>query len=130
MTEVNAVVWELAELVGPHLRRAERAELYVSIGSGEMLSPMGYLMAAVVRLGLSVPGEIIERCAMWLKGYVGHDAEPSLRELVAQIRTSSWIPRSPSPPQRQRRFLSVTGGYRHARSNPVSSGAPARSRSR
>ena len=31
MTEANAVAWELAELVGPHLGRAERAELYVSI---------------------------------------------------------------------------------------------------
>jgi hypothetical protein len=125
MTEANAVAWELAELVGPHIGRAERAELYVSIGSGETLLPTGYLMAAVVRLRLSVPDDVIEKCVAWLEGYVGHDAESSLRELVAQFRTSTRI--QPSPPQLQRRFLSVAARYRHARSNSISPEAPARS---
>ena len=114
MAEINAVTWELAELVGPHLRRVERAKLYASIGSGETLSPSRFLMAEVVRLRLSVPGEVIEKCAAWLEGYVGHDAEPSLRDLVAQIRMSSCI--QPSPPPPQRRHLSVTARYRHGRS--------------
>jgi len=112
MTEIKAVAWELAELVGPHLRRVERAELYASIGSGETLSPTRFLMAAVVRLRLSVPGEVVDKCAAWLAGYVGHDAEPTLRDLVAQIRASSCIQSSPPPPQR--RYLSVTARYRHA----------------
>jgi len=115
MAEINAVAWELAELVGPHLRRVERAKLYVSLGSGETLSSTRFLMAAVVRLRLSVPGDVIEKCAAWLEGYVGHDAEPALRELVTQIRGSSCT-RS-SPPQLQRRYLSVTSRYRHAPSS-------------
>lgn len=91
--------------------------------SGFSTSP--YLMAAVVRLRLSVPGDVIEKCVAWLEGYVGHDAESSLRELVAQFRTSTRI--QPSPPQLQRRFLSVTARYRHARSNSISPEASARS---
>jgi hypothetical protein len=81
------LAWALATVADPYLGTAERHDLYIAIAVGDTFSAIYALTARLVREDLALPTDLVTDFAQWLNGYVGHDEEPRLRGLLAQVKT-------------------------------------------
>jgi hypothetical protein len=79
------LAWALADAARPYLSTPELNEIHISIGVGETFAAIDALVTAVARERLPLDAELAGTVAAWLDCYVGQDAEPRLRELLADI---------------------------------------------
>jgi hypothetical protein len=80
------LAWALADAARPYLSATELSAIHISIGVGETFAAIDVLVTAVARERLPLDDELVGTVTAWLDCYVGQDAEPRLRELLADVR--------------------------------------------
>jgi hypothetical protein len=80
------LAWALADAARPYLSASEQSAIHISIGLGEAFAAIDVLVTAVARERLSLDAELVGTVTAWLDCYVGQDAEPRLREHLADIQ--------------------------------------------
>jgi hypothetical protein len=80
------LAWALADAARPYLSAPERSAIHISIGIGETFAAIDTLVTAVARESVLLDSEIVGTLTAWLDCYVGQDAEPRLRELLADVQ--------------------------------------------
>lgn len=80
------LAWALADAARPYLSAPELSAIHISIGVGETFTAIDVLVTAVARERLPLDGNLVGTVTAWLDCYVGQDAEPRLRELLADIQ--------------------------------------------
>jgi hypothetical protein len=81
------LAWALADAAKPHLKAAERTDVYVSIGVGETFTPIKDLITLAAGKRIALPAEVVRRCHRWLDVHIGHEDEEYLRALIEQVLT-------------------------------------------
>jgi hypothetical protein len=109
-----ALAWELAAAAHPHLSRSEADRIYIAIGIGETFTAIDALITAIARDRITLGEELVATVASWLDCYLGQDAEPRLRQLIAEVRTSP--PQHISAAKELPGSLPVKAQYRYRRS--------------
>lgn len=79
------LAWALADAARPYLSAPELSAIHISIGVGETFAAIDVLVTAVAREHLPLDAELVGTVTAWLDCYVGQDAEPRLREHLADI---------------------------------------------
>lgn len=110
-----ALAWALAEAAEQHLSSLESHRIYIAIGVGETFTAIDALITAIVRDGIALGDDLVATVTAWLDCYVGQDAEPRLRELLAG--TKILPPQRASATSALRRYLPLAAEYRHPRSS-------------
>jgi hypothetical protein len=99
VVDETELAWALAEVAHPVLNAVERTDVYIAIGVDETFSAICFLMATLARKRLPLPSDLAMSCTTWLDAYSGHNDEPQLRDLIAQVKID---PRDSSPRDRHR----------------------------
>jgi hypothetical protein len=110
----DALAWALASAVGPHITRLEADRIYIAIGVGETFAAIDALVTAISRERIPLSDELVATLTTWLDCYVGQDAEPRLRELIAEVK--SFPPQQKSESATVYRYLHVAAQYGRRRS--------------
>ena len=79
------LAWELAAAARPHLGRFEADRIYIAIGIGETFAAIDTLITAIARDRIALGEDLLATTSTWLDCYLGQDAEPRLRQLVAEV---------------------------------------------
>jgi hypothetical protein len=110
----DALAWALASAARPHLTRRESDRIYIAIGVGDTFAAIDDLITAIARVRIPLSDDLVATVTAWLDCYVGQDAEPRLRQLIAEVKTS--------PPQQLpeadalHTYFHVAAKYGHRRS--------------
>jgi hypothetical protein len=83
----TGLAWELAAAARPYLCRLEADPIYIAIGIGETFDAIDALITTIVRQRIPVGAAVAATVSTWLDFYRGQDAEPRLRQLVADMET-------------------------------------------
>jgi len=86
------LAWELADAARPHLSRLEADPIYIAIGIGEMFDAIDALITTIVWQRIPVGAAVAATVSAWLDFYRGQDAEPRLRQLIADMQTYPPLP--------------------------------------
>lgn len=84
----DALAWALASAAAPHLSRSHGDRIYIAIGIGDTLAAIDDLITVIVRERIPVSDDVVAAVSAWLDCYLGHDSEPGLRELLAELTVS------------------------------------------
>jgi hypothetical protein len=84
-----ALAWALAATAHPHLSRIDADPIYIALGIGETFAAIDALLTVLARNHIPLSAELGATAASWLDCYLGHDAEPRLRQLLAEIKAVS-----------------------------------------
>ena len=76
------IAWALADAAAVDLPDPVRADVFVSLGSGDYLDSIANLLGALVTGGRSLTPAMIDITHRWLDGYDGSDDGPRLRQLL------------------------------------------------
>jgi hypothetical protein len=99
------LAWALADAARPYLSAPEQSAIHISIGVGETFAAIDGLVTAVARERLPLDAELVGTVTAWLDCYVGQEAEPRLREHLADISVVADAGeadgRSVQPPQEE-----------------------------
>jgi hypothetical protein len=93
------LAWELAAAARPHLGRFEADRIYIAIGIGETFAAIDTLITAIARDRIALGEDLLATTSTWLDCYLGQNAEPRLRQLVAEVARASSQP-MPQPKER------------------------------
>lgn len=112
-----ALAWELAAAAHPHLSRVDADRIYTALGIGETFAAIDALITAIARDRIPLGEDLVATVASWLDRYLGQDAQPRLRQLIAEVKTCppQQIPAAKEPPE----SLPVTRQYRYRRSGSI-----------
>lgn len=84
-----SLAWELAATAHPYLSRVDADRIYVALGIGEPFAAIEALVTAIAQNHIPLSDELVATIVTWLDGYVGQNAEPRLRELLAELTTNA-----------------------------------------
>jgi hypothetical protein len=84
-----ALASALAATAHPHLSRIDADPIYIALGIGETFAAIDALLTVLARNHIPLSAELGATAASWLDCYPGHDAEPRLRQLLAEIKAVS-----------------------------------------
>jgi len=84
-----ALAWALAATAHPHLSRIDADPIYIALGIGETFAAIDALLTVLARNHIPLSAELGATAASWLDCYLGQDAEPRLRQLLAEIKAVS-----------------------------------------
>lgn len=84
-----ALAWALAATAHPHLSRIDADPIYIALGIGETFAAIDALLTVLARNHIPLSPELGATAASWLDCYLGQDAEPRLRQLLAEIKAVS-----------------------------------------
>jgi hypothetical protein len=103
-----SLAWALALAAKPHLGAVDRNEIYVAIGAGETLEAIRKLVKLVAVERIPVKRDLELGCLSWLRGYVGHEDERSIRGHIDDFVPANSLRILPTaqanhPPTRPRR---------------------------
>jgi hypothetical protein len=110
----DALAWALASSATPHLAQRECDRIYIAIGVGETFVAIHDLTISIARERIPLSDDLVATVTAWLDCYVGHDAEPRLRQLIGEVKTAS--PQRVSKTDEPRRYLSRAARYGRRRS--------------
>jgi hypothetical protein len=82
----DALAWELAAVAHPHLSRVDADRIYIAIGVGETFTAIDALITAIARDRVHLGEATVATVASWLDCYRGQNAEPRLRQLLAEVK--------------------------------------------
>ena len=104
------LAWDLAEIAKGCLKRAQRNQVYVTIGVGDAFAAVKFLLEGIVRSQVTIPSETLLKLNSWVSSYRDHPEEARLRGLIGQVAIddSAESPRLPAPT----RVLSAVVSYR------------------
>jgi hypothetical protein len=113
----DALAFELAAAARPHLSRVDADRFYIAIGVGDTFEAIDALITAIARDRIPLGRDVVATVATWLDCYRGQDAEPRLRQLLADVKDSppqhlSAFERRCGPAPGQRR-TATAGRARH-----------------
>lgn len=83
----SALAWELAATAHPYLSRVDADRIYIALGIGETFDAIDALITAIARNHIPLRDDLVATTATWLDCYLGQNAEPRLRQLLAEVRT-------------------------------------------
>jgi hypothetical protein len=107
----DALAWALASAARPHLTRRENDRIYIAIGVGDMFAAIDDLITAIARERIPLSDDLVATVTAWLDCYVGQDAEPRLRQLIAEVKI--FPPQQVSEADPLRSYLHVAAEYGH-----------------
>jgi hypothetical protein len=84
-----ALAWGLAATAHPHLSRIDADRIYIALGIGETFDAIDALLTAIARDHIPLSADLVATTAAWLDCYLEQDAEPRLRQLLAEVSTTS-----------------------------------------
>ena len=84
-----ALAWELAANARPYLSRVDADRIYITLGIGETFAAIEALITAIAGNRVSLNDDLLATTASWLDCYLGQDAEPRLRRLLAEVVTTA-----------------------------------------
>ena len=79
----------LAATAHPHLSRIDADRIYIALGIGETFAAIDALLTAVARDHIPLSADLVATTTSWLDCYLGHDAEPRLRQLLDAVTNVS-----------------------------------------
>ena len=82
----DRVAWELAAVARPHLSRSDADRIYIAIGIGDTFEAIDALITTITRNRIPLRHDLVAPVAAWLDCYRGRDAEPRLRQLLAEVK--------------------------------------------
>lgn len=85
----TALAWELVAAARPHMARAEADQVHIAIGIGETFAAIDVLITAIARDRIAIGEDLLATVGTWLGCYLGQDAEPRLRQLLADVARAS-----------------------------------------
>ncbi|BBZ29046.1 hypothetical protein MMAD_33410 [Mycolicibacterium madagascariense] len=85
----TALAWELVAAARPHMARAEADDVHIAIGIGETFAAIDVLITAIARDRIAIGEDLLATVGTWLGCYLGQDAEPRLRLLLADVARAS-----------------------------------------
>lgn len=109
-----ALGWELLAAARPYLDPGDINRVHIALGIGEAFDAIDTLVTAIAQNGIPLSDDLVVRTVMWLDCYLGQDAEPRLRALLAVVKTSP--PQHLSARHGLARSRSDGAQYRHLRS--------------
>lgn len=80
----TALAWELAAAAKPHLSRTAADQIHIAIGIGETFDAIDALITAIARDRIPIDEALAATVSAWLDCYLGQNAEPRLRQLIAE----------------------------------------------
>jgi hypothetical protein len=80
------LAWELADTARGHLNAPQRDAVYVGIASGEALWAVSFLLQAIVRAGVAVRADLVQKLLRWVASYHDHPKQAHLRYLIGHVR--------------------------------------------
>jgi hypothetical protein len=87
LPDSTALAWELATAARPQISNVEADRIYIAIGIGEAFDAIEVLITVIARKRVPVTEELAATVNTWLDCHRGHNAEPRLRELIANAKT-------------------------------------------
>jgi hypothetical protein len=106
-----ALAWELGAAARPHLSTVEADHIYIANGIGETFEAIDALITAIARERIPVGEALAATVSAWLDCYLGQNAEPLLRQLIAEVKTY--------PPQRTGKAAKLPRSSGDARITPT-----------
>ena len=85
----DALAWQLTAAAHPHLSKVEADQIHIAIGIGETFAAIDALITVIARHQVPLDGDLMTALAAWLDCYHGHNDEPRLRHLLAEITDCS-----------------------------------------
>lgn len=85
----KVVAWRLAAAAHSNLSTSEADQIYIAIGIGDEFDAIDALLTAIVRDRIPLEHDLVMTVDSWLDRYRGQNAEPRLRQLLADIKLSS-----------------------------------------
>jgi hypothetical protein len=110
-----ALAWELAAAAHPHLSRADADRIYIALGIGETFAAIDALITTIARDRITLGEDLVATVASWLDCYLGQDAEPRLRQRIAEVKTCP--PQQISAAKESPGSSSLIAQYRYRRSS-------------
>ena len=89
-----ALAWELAATAHPYLSRVDADRIYIALGIGETFDAIDALITAIARNHIPLSDDLAATTTTWLDCYLGHNAEPRLRQLLTEVTTDPLEPLS------------------------------------
>jgi hypothetical protein len=71
------------------MARAEADHVHIAIGVGETFAAIDVLITAIARDRIAIGEDLLATVGTWLGCYRGQDAEPRLRQLLADVARAS-----------------------------------------
>ena len=88
----DAVAWQLVAAAQPHLSRVDADRIFIHIGVGDTFDAIAALLTVIARDRIPVSPDLTATVASWLDCYLGQEAEPRLRDLLAVASCSAPPP--------------------------------------
>lgn len=82
-----ALAWELAATAHPYLSRVDADRIYIALGIGDAFAAIDELVTIIALNQIPLGEDQVATAVTWLDCYLGHDAEPRLRKLLAEVTT-------------------------------------------
>jgi hypothetical protein len=73
------------------MNAGERNFVFVTLGAGDTFAAIRNLINLVAAKRIPLRPQLTQLCAMWLEGYVSHDAYEQLRRVIANFAMPNGI---------------------------------------